>query len=1031
MPLPTLLTTTVANACSSDGSVIVGSAPSGGGTVACWWDKATQTLTLLTQPVGETFTEAYDCSSDGSVIVGANGGSNAFWWDKTTGTPTTLSVGSGHNAQALGCSSDGSIIVGYYINFTTGQTAVWWNKSTNILTELNNLSSISTNGSLARGVSADGAVAVGISLDDSDNERAVWWNRSTGVVTLMPWPGGIQPFLNGMGPYGASLDGSIIVGSGEDSLGNVVACWWNKTTGTPTLLGQLPGNNGGRALAVSDDGTRISGWANDSSFNQWAVWWDKASGDIVKLDFDPSADNSVSDGGIGISADGNFVVGDNYINPGDVQTAVFWDISPPPPPDLLLQGRIFAAARAKGQRNLVTTIRARIRANSGLKGLLNWPDYSLPLQAKVTSGARALGALVPGNTVLAARIRANANLRQLLSGVTNIPVFPTLPVGFPVVVKPTFANISGSIPSGRSMRAPQQTLPIWEFELNFESLRDQTQNSQPFLPLAGFTDFTKLSQVFIANIGQYGKFLFDAWWDDSRLDQPIALGDGTSTRFLMVRTWGYGLIQFTEPVGSVNVITNVKINGTVQDPSTYFITSNNVLVFRSAPANGVTITSTFSYYYLCQFSEDMQDYSEFMKNRWTAKIKFRSVEGATPFTLASGPTPFPPPAPGPPAPGPLPDLGIIVAIRNGVLVGNGRQAINVFGDAALPYRWYLSENTFPITGLLDNRFTLQQTSFENQEGVACLTSDGTTAFGVDDVLADSVVMWNVSTGAFTSLTTGSEPPDFIDGCSDDGSVLVGSSSDFPHPIIWTGAVPKTISFLPSPPSSDPNGAVCACDSQGLVFVGFSNIHIGTLSVRFPCFWPSSTSQPTALGMITSIRGGALNGLATCCDAFAFIIGGWLVGGNDIPEYGNYPGAPFIPVGSKGFGESQGAVIKYLPCYWFSTRPNDIHLLTLPSGWVAGQVRGISRDGTIAVGWAAANDANGTIYPVIWDVLSGTPTVLPSQPAWPGLNSHVTMVIGGMANCISDDKKLVGGLVPAISTFGVSTQSITFAKYWNI
>lgn len=200
------------------------------------------------------------------------------------------------------------------------------------------------------------------------------------------------------------------------------------------------------------------------------------------------------------------------------------------------------------------------------------------------------------------------------------------------------ASVKGRISSGRDMRAPQQQLPIWQFEINFETLRDQTQNAT-LGSLAGFTDFMKLSQLFIASIGQFGQFLFDAWWDDSRADQPIGTGDGGTTSFTIVRTWGYGGLQFTEPVGWVNVMTSVQVAGVTQSPSTYSVSGSNTLIFTLAPASGAAITATFSFYYLCQFAEDQHDYSEFYKDRWTVKIKFRSVlseQTSPPLSFASG-----------------------------------------------------------------------------------------------------------------------------------------------------------------------------------------------------------------------------------------------------------------------------------------------------------------------------------------------------------------------------------------------------------
>ena len=217
------------------------------------------------------------------------------------------------------------------------------------------------------------------------------------------------------------------------------------------------------------------------------------------------------------------------------------------------------------------------------------------------------------------------SLPILLPGtIQTLPIFPAFPIGFPVTMTPTMATVKGGIKSGRDMRAPQQQIPVWEFEINFEELRDQTQNQVPGY-LAGFTEFMQLSQLFIGSVGQFGQFLFNAWWDDSRAGQEIAYGDGASTAFTITRTWGFGALQFTEPVGAVNTMISVQIAGVTQSPSSYYVSANNVLNFTVAPAPGALITATFSFYYLCQFADDQHNYSEFYKDRWTVKIKFKSV----------------------------------------------------------------------------------------------------------------------------------------------------------------------------------------------------------------------------------------------------------------------------------------------------------------------------------------------------------------------------------------------------------------------
>jgi hypothetical protein len=75
----------------------------------------------------------------------------------------------------------------------------------------------------------------------------------------------------------------------------------------------------------------------------------------------------------------------------------------------------------------------------------------------------------------------------------------------------------------------------------------------------------------------------------------------------------------------------VMVNGIVVPSSRYYV-NRNTLYFVDAkgffypPAAGLAVTMTFSYYYLCRFIEDEQDFEEFGKNRWTVpSLKFRAV----------------------------------------------------------------------------------------------------------------------------------------------------------------------------------------------------------------------------------------------------------------------------------------------------------------------------------------------------------------------------------------------------------------------
>lgn len=207
-----------------------------------------------------------------------------------------------------------------------------------------------------------------------------------------------------------------------------------------------------------------------------------------------------------------------------------------------------------------------------------------------------------------------------------IAIFPTLPEGFPVKLSLVLDTTIGTTKSLREMRVAQQQYPLWDIELPFEELVDQTQNQIPYAPFAGLNQFEQLVQLFLMMYGRTNVFAFDAPWDDSRTDQVITSSSAAGqTAFPVFETWGTTGVATLFPVGMIGTITNVKVNGTIVSPTTYYAT-RSYLNFNSAPPTGAQITMTFSFYYLCRFTEDEQDFEEFSKNRWVVpSLKFRAV----------------------------------------------------------------------------------------------------------------------------------------------------------------------------------------------------------------------------------------------------------------------------------------------------------------------------------------------------------------------------------------------------------------------
>jgi hypothetical protein len=55
--------------------------------------------------------------------------------------------------------------------------------------------------------------------------------------------------------------------------------------------------------------------------------------------------------------------------------------------------------------------------------------------------------------------------------------------------------------------------------------------------------------------------------------------------------------------------------------------STGVITFTTAPASGAVITADFSYYWRCRFTNDENEFEEFMSGLWSVStLEFESVK---------------------------------------------------------------------------------------------------------------------------------------------------------------------------------------------------------------------------------------------------------------------------------------------------------------------------------------------------------------------------------------------------------------------
>jgi hypothetical protein len=214
------------------------------------------------------------------------------------------------------------------------------------------------------------------------------------------------------------------------------------------------------------------------------------------------------------------------------------------------------------------------------------------------------------------------------------PIFPVLsPLTWSVFKKPSFTSTSTKAMTGKNTLFMREVYPRWEFTLKYGDtswLRDQTQNIDPYIELAGKTELAELAGLYTQCNGAYGEFYYSDPDDCSRANIVLGLGDGVSTIYPIVYTWGTGPLmpEFQAPVTGIQSIVQVTLDGTVLDPTGYSLDATNTkLVLAAAPIPGLIIAISYFFYFRCRFNEDKIDFDQWAKNLWElTELKFKSVK---------------------------------------------------------------------------------------------------------------------------------------------------------------------------------------------------------------------------------------------------------------------------------------------------------------------------------------------------------------------------------------------------------------------
>lgn len=155
---------------------------------------------------------------------------------------------------------------------------------------------------------------------------------------------------------------------------------------------------------------------------------------------------------------------------------------------------------------------------------------------------------------------------------------------------PTFKTDILTAVSGREFRASRMANPIYRFSIGVEFLRESR----------GRAELRQLEGFYMARRGAYESWLYRCEHDHTAVDQLFAYGDGQRTQFQLARSYG----EFLEPVQNIEQVTAIRRGELVLPPSAYTITSTGMVILAQAPASGVPLRWSGSYFFRCRFKSD-------------------------------------------------------------------------------------------------------------------------------------------------------------------------------------------------------------------------------------------------------------------------------------------------------------------------------------------------------------------------------------------------------------------------------------------
>jgi uncharacterized protein (TIGR02217 family) len=195
-------------------------------------------------------------------------------------------------------------------------------------------------------------------------------------------------------------------------------------------------------------------------------------------------------------------------------------------------------------------------------------------------------------------------------------VFPVLAgLAWGVIKQPEYKTKIQKAVSGRELRLSYMTYPMYRFKMTYNVLRDDKSTFDPSAPR---DELKTLLRFFLARRGNFDSFLYTDPSDNTVVDQPFGTGDGGTTEFQLIRSYGVVGNGFAEPVENIDMTKPfaVYVNGLEDETVTV---ENGLVTFLTPPDLNDQLTWSGSYYYRVRFDMDAAEFNQFMYDLWELK----------------------------------------------------------------------------------------------------------------------------------------------------------------------------------------------------------------------------------------------------------------------------------------------------------------------------------------------------------------------------------------------------------------------------